>query len=828
MLPRCLHPLALAFGVTVAVRAAPPSADNFIKPPAPSFVAIYRDGWIDLNKNDAKDPYEDAALPVDTRIDDLLGRMTMEEKTAQMVTLYGFPRVVKDELPTDAWATAFWKDGIGNIDEHMNGNTGWKGDLADPVHDLPWSLHARAINEVQRWFIERTRLGIPVDFTDEGIRGLLHSKATSFPAQLGVAAAFDRDLVRTIGRVTGREARALGFTNIYSPILDLARDPRWGRTTETYGEDPFLVGELGVEQVRGIQEQGAASTLKHYAVYSVPSGGRDGGDRDGRSDPQVTWRDVQTIFLHPFRRAVRDAGALGVMASYNDYDGIPIQGSSLFLTDILRREWGFQGYVVSDSRAVERIHTLHHVAPTAADAVRQSVEAGLNIRTNFTKPEEYGDLLRQNVREGKLAPEVIDARVRDILRVKYRLGLFDRPYVADPAAADRIVRAPEHMAAAARAARASLVLLKNAASTLPLDRARLKKVLVTGPMADDAHGWWSRYAPQRLEFVTPLAGLRAKLGSGVEVRYVKGCDLTDANFPESDLFKEPMPEATRSGIVAAVAAAQDVDVIVAVLGENETVSQEGYSRVSLDLPGYQEDLLRALHATGKPVVLVLTNGRPLSVNWAAKHVPAIVEMWFPGEEGGAALADVLLGDYNPGGRLPITFPRSAGQVPYNFPAHPGSQPTDHGQVSGPLFPFGHGLSYTTFAYANLSVTPAKTTAGSAITVSCDLTNTGARAGDEVAQLYVRDDYSSVTTFYRVLRGFTRVTLAPGETKRVTFTLTPEHLQLYNRENRWAVEPGRFTVWVGASSADLRLRGEFTVTGADGSVPHEAPIPDAKP
>jgi beta-glucosidase len=289
-----------------------------------------------------------------------------------------------------------------------------------------------------------------------------------------------------------------------------------------------------------------------------------------------------------------------------------------------------------------------------------------------------------------------------------------------------------------------------------------------------------------------------------------------------------MPDAARTGIAAAVAAAQDVDVIVAVLGENETISQEGSSRVSLDLPGYQEDLLRALHATGKPLVLVLTNGRPLSINWAAKHVPAIVEMWFPGEEGGSALADALLGDFNPGGRLPITFPRSAGQIPYTFLAHPGSQPKDNGQVSGPLFPFGHGLSYTTFAYANLAVTPAKSAAGGEVTVSCDLTNTGARAGDEVVQLYMRDDYSGVTTFYRTLRGFSRVTLAPGETKCVTFTLTPEHLQLYNRESRWVVEPGRFTVWVGASSADLRLRGEFTITAPDGSAPVEEPIPEAKP
>ncbi|HWL17545.1 MAG TPA: glycoside hydrolase family 3 N-terminal domain-containing protein, partial [Opitutus sp.] len=592
---------------------------------------IYREGWIDLNKNGVKDPYEDPSLEVDARIDDLVARMTPDEKTAQLVTLYGFPRVAKDELPTPAWKDAFWKDGLGNIDEHMNGNLGFSGNLPQPEHGLPWSKHARAINDVQRFFIEDTRLGIPVDFTNEGIRGLLHLRASSFPSQLAVASTWDRELVRQIGRVTGREARALGYTNVYSPVLDLARDPRWGRTVESYGEDPFLAGALGVEQVKGIQENRVVSTLKHYAVYSVPKGGRDG---EARTDPQVTWREVQTMFLHPFRRAVREAGALGVMASYNDYDGVPVESSALFLTDILRHEWGFKGYIVSDSNAVEYIHTKHRVAPTPLEAAVQAHEAGLNIRTNFTPPAGYGALLREALKNGRLSMDVLDARVREILRVKYWLGLFDQPYVADPAAADRIVRAPDALVASARAARESIVLLKNEGNALPLAK-NLKRVLVTGPLADNPAGWWSRYGPQDLKFVTPLAGIRAKLGSGVDVRYVQGCAVVDERYPESDVMKEPMSAAVRAGIDEAVAAAKDVDVIVAVLGETESICQESHGRVSLDLPGYQEDLLRALAATGKPLVLGLSNGRPLSVNWAARHVPAIVEMWFPGEEGGA-------------------------------------------------------------------------------------------------------------------------------------------------------------------------------------------------
>lgn len=811
----------LALAAIAPTFAAAPAAEIFVNAAPPA--GIYHDGWIDLNKNGAKDPYEDPTLAVEARIADLLMQMTIEEKTAQMTTLYGFPRVAKDELPTEAWRTAFWKDGIGNIDEHMNGNEGWTNNLAVPKHSLPWSLHARAINEVQRFFIERTRLGVPADFTDEGIRGLLHSRATSFPAQLAVASAFDRELVREIGGIVGREARALGYTNVYSPILDLARDPRWGRTTETYGEDPFLVSELGVEQVRAMQAEGIASTLKHFAVYGVPKGGRDG---EARTDPQVTWRDVQTIYLEPFRRAVRDAGALGVMASYNDYDGVPVEANKLFLTDILRTEWGFKGYVVSDSAAVEFIHEKHRVAPTPADAIRQAVEAGMNVRTNFTPPEAFGNPLRELVRSGRLPASVVDARVGDVLRVKFLLGLFDRPYVADPAAAERSVRTPAHLATAARAARESIVLLKNDGEALPL-RKDLKKILVTGPLADSPRAWWSRYGPQRLEYVTPLAGIRAKVGAGTEVRYAPGCTITGERWPESDVYKVALTEKARAGIAAAVAVAADVDVIVAVLGENGEISQESASRISLDLPGDQEELLEALHATGKPVVLVLTNGRPLTVNWAAKNVPAIVEAWFPGEDGGAAIADILFGDVNPSGRLPITVPKSVGQIPLNFPAHPGSQARDAGQVTGPLYPFGFGLSYTKFGYANLKISPERSGAGATIEVSCEVTNTGRRAGDEVVQLYLRDDYSSVITFEKVLRGFTRVSLAPGETKRVSFTLKPEHLALYDRDQKWTVEPGRFTVTIGASSEDTRLRGNFTITRSDGTAPDEVPIKDAR-
>ena len=782
-------------------------------------MGIYHETWVDLNKNGSKEPYEDSARKVDERVEDLLGRMTPAEKIAQLVTLYGFPRVAKTELPTEAWKSAFWKDGLGNIDEHGNGNFGFSGDLPRPLYALPWSLHARSLNDVQRFFIEDTRLGIPVDFTNEGIRGLLHLKASSFPAQLAVASTWNRGLVREIGRITGREARALGYTNIYSPVLDLARDPRWGRTVETYGEDPFLAAELGVEQVRGIQENRVVSTLKHYAVYSVPKGARDG---QARTDPQVTWREVQTMFLHPFRAAVRKGGALGVMASYNDYDGVPVESSHLFLTEILRQEWGFQGYIVSDSNAVEYIHSKHRVAPTPLEAAVMAHEAGLNIRTNFMRPETHGELLHEAWRQGRLTAAVLDARVREILRVKYWLGLFDHPYVADPLAADRTVRSEEALATSAQAARESIVLLKNEGALLPLSSA-VSRILVTGPLADNAAGWWSRYGPQELNFITPLAGIRAKVRPGVEVRYVEGCAVADANYPESDVFKEDMSESVRQGIERAVAAAVDVDVIVAVMGETEALCQESHGRVNLDLPGYQEELLRALAATGKPLVLVLSNGRPLTVNWAARHVPAILEMWFPGDQGGAALADILFGTANPSGKLPITFPKSVGQIPFNFPTKPAAQARDLGMVDGPLFAFGHGLSYTRFEYGRLRISPERAQVGTVIEVACDVTNVGQRTGDEIVQMYIRDDYSSVTTYDQALRGFARVSLRPGESKTVHFVLQPEHLELYNRAQRWVIEPGRFTVMIGASSADIRLRGNFTLEKPDGSIPDEAPV-----
>lgn len=773
---------------------------------------IYHKDWIDFNKNGVKDVYEDPAQPVEKRVEDLLSQMTVEEKTCQLATLYGYGRVLRDSLPVDGWKEEIWKDGIANIDEMLNGVGGRSVRVEELLY--PFSNHAEAINKVQRWFVEETRLGIPVDFSNEGIHGLNHTKATPLPAPIGVGSTWNRDLVRRAGEIVGREARALGYTNVYAPILDVVRDPRWGRTLECYGEDPYLIAELGIEMVEGIQSQGVASTLKHYAVYSVPKGGRDG---DCRTDPHVAPRELHQLYLYPFRRVIQEAHPLGVMSSYNDWDGVPVTASPYFMTELLRGEYGFDGYTVSDSEAVEYVYTKHHVAESYEDAVRQVLEAGLNVRTNFTSPSDFILPVRRLLAEKRISMATVDKRVAEVLRVKFRLGLFDRPYVEDTKASDRAGGVDRNMDFVREIQRQSLVLLKNE-GVLPLKKGEVRKVLVAGALADEDNFMTSRYGPNRLETVTVLEGLREYLAGSAEVVYAKGCEVTDAAWPESEILPVPMDEGEKAAIADAVEKARDCDVVIAVLGEDAYCTGESRSRTSLDLPGRQQQLLEALHATGKPVVLVLVNGQPLTINWADKHIPAILETWFPSCEGGTVIAEALFGECTPGGKLPVTFPKAVGQIELNFPFKPGShgaQPTygpngtGKTRVLGELYPFGYGLSYTTFEYSDLCVSPLQQPTQGEYTVTCRVTNTGAYAGDEVVQLYVRDKVSSVIAYDSVLRGFERVSLQPGESAEVTFVLTPEDLQLLDRDMRWTVEPGEFELLVGSSSQDIRLRQTVT-------------------
>ena len=762
---------------------------------------IYHKGWIDFNKNGKMDLYENPKAPLEERVQDLLSQMTLEEKSCQMATLYGSGRVLKDALPQDNWKTEVWKDGIGSIDEEHNGLGTFKSE-----YSFPYTKHVDAKHAIQRWFVEETRLGIPVDFTNEGIRGLCHDRATYFPAQCGQGATWNKELIARIGEVEAKEAVALGYTNIYSPILDIAQDPRWGRCVETYGEDPYLVGELGKQMITSLQKHNLVATPKHFAVYSIPVGGRDGKTR---TDPHVAPREMRTLYIEPFRMAFQEAGALGVMSSYNDYDGEPITGSYHFLTEILRQEWGFKGYVVSDSEAVEFISNKHKVADTYEDGIAQAVNAGLNIRTHFTPPADFILPLRKAVDDGKISQETLDKRVAEILRIKFWLGLFDNPYRGNGKQAEQIVHSKEHQAVSLEAARQSLVLLKNETHLLPLSKS-IRSIAVIGPNADEQTQLICRYGPANAPIKTVYQGIKELLPHA-EVIYKKGCDIIDPHFPESEILDFPKTAEEVQLMEEAIRAAKQAEVVVMVLGGNELTVREDRSRTSLNLPGRQEELLKAVCATGKPVILVMLDGRASSINYAAAHVPAILHAWFPGEFCGQAVAEALFGDYNPGGRLAVTFPKSVGQIPFAFPFKPGSDESSSTSVYGALYPFGHGLSYTTFTYSDLHISPSHQGVQGDIHVSCKIKNTGKIKGDEVVQLYLRDEISSVTTYTKVLRGFERISLEAGEEQTVHFRLRPQDLGLWDKNMNFRVEPGSFKVMLGASSTDIRLHGQFEIT-----------------
>lgn len=661
---------------------------------------IYHKGWIDFNKNGKMDLYENPKAPLEDRVQDLLSQMTLEEKTCQMATLYGSGRVLKDALPQNNWKTEVWKDGIGNIDEEHNGLGAFKSE-----YSFPYAKHVNAKHTIQRWFVEKTRLGIPVDFTNEGIRGLCHDRATYFPAQCGQGATWNKKLIARIGEVEAKEAVALGYTNIYSPILDIAQDPRWGRCVETYGEDPYLVGELGKQMITSLQKYNLVATPKHFAVYSIPIGGRDGKTR---TDPHVAPREMRTLYIEPFRMAFQEAGALGVMSSYNDYDGEPITGSYHFLTEILRQEWGFKGYVVSDSEAVEFISNKHKVADTYEDGIAQAVNAGLNIRTHFTPPADFILPLRKAVDNGKISQETLDKRVAEILRIKFRLGLFDNPYRGNGKQAEQIVHSKEHQAVSLEAARQSLVLLKNETNLLPLSKS-IRSIAVIGPNANEQTQLICRYGPANAPIKTVYQGIKELLPH-TEVIYKKGCDIIDPHFPESEILDFPKTAEEVQLMEEAIRAAKQAEVVVMVLG-------------------------------GKP----------------------------------------------------------------------GSDESSSTSVYGALYPFGHGLSYTTFTYSDLHISPSHQGVQGDIHVSCKIKNTGKIKGDEVVQLYLRDEISSVTTYTKVLRGFERISLKAGEEQTVHFRLRPQDLGLWDKNMNFRVELGSFKVMLGASSTDIRLHGQFEIT-----------------
>ncbi|MDE1191636.1 MAG: glycoside hydrolase family 3 N-terminal domain-containing protein [Arachidicoccus sp.] len=767
--------------------------------------SIYHKDWIDLNKNGKKDIYEDPSQPIDARVKNLLSQMTVDEKTCQLATLYGWKRVLKDSLPTQAWKDSIWKDGIANIDEEFNGFEEWgrrdKSTLATNIVHHIWGM-----NEVQRFFIEQTRLGVPADFTNEGIRGVEAYIATSFPTEMNMGMTWDKELVYKEGQIEGAEAKALGYSNVYAPIMDVARDQRWGRLEESFGEAPYLVAQLGYQMCIGMQEQGIASTLKHFAVYSANYAAREGL---ARTDPQIPEREMRDIELYPFEYVIEKAHPKGVMSSYNDYDGVPISGSKYWLTDVLRNKFGFKGYVVSDSDALEYLYNKHHVAADFKDAVYQALTAGMNVRTTFVPPNDMIIAARELVKENKLPVSVLDSRVADVLRVKFEVGLFDHPYVEDVKHSENIVNSAEHEAVSLRASRESIVLLKNADNILPFNKS-INKVAVIGPNATNDSYAHTHYGPSGTKSVNVLEGIENKLGKD-KVLYAKGCELVDKHWPESEILPVPPNATEQAQIDSAVAVAKQADVSIVVLGGNTKTAGESKSRTNLDLPGYQSNLIQAIQAIGKPVVVVLLGSQPMTINWIDKYIPGIIYAGYPGSNGGTAIADVLFGDYNPGGKLSMTFPKSVGQLPLHFPAKPNSQ-SDAGEtarIKGLLYPFGFGLSYTTFKYSNLIV-PKTVPLNNDVKISVDVTNTGKVAGDNVVQLYTRDSVSSVTTFEKNLAGFERVHLNPGETKTVNFTIANNDLKLWNREMQHVVEPGDFIAMIGNSSADIQIKSVFTM------------------
>ncbi len=746
----------------------------------------------------APPPYRDPRRPVEQRVADLLSRMTLEEKVAQMEGAWENRQFFSDPqslfvdeqgnfLPERA--AVLLKNGLGEISR--------------PSENRGPRQEAEYTNTVQKWFKDNTRLGIPVLFHDECLHGHVAPQGTSYPQAIALASTWDTVLVENVFTATSAEARATGVHHCLAPVLDLARDPRWGRTEETYGEDPYLVSHIGLAAIHGFQGTGpidsahVMATAKHFAVHGQPEGGTN------VAPGNYSERVIREYFLKPFEVAVEEGHVRTVMASYNEIDGIPSHSNKHLLDDILRREWGFDGAIVSDYFGITDLLNLHHVAATKEDAAKMALEAGVEIELPFEAA--YPSLIEQ-VHQGRVSEAMIDKAVAHLLRAKFEAGLFENPYV-DPDYSEKIVNNTEHQQLALQAAHEAIVLLKNEKSLLPLVKSKYKKIAVIGPNAADLHLGGYSNNPGRGTSI--LQAIKDKVGSSAEVLYSEGCKITET-LPDWDANKVVLGDAALNAkrIQEAVVVARKADIVILALGENEQTSREAWAadhlgdRDSLDLLGNQDDLVKAVLATGKPVIVFLQHGRPNSINYIAENVPAVLDGWYLGQEGGTAVADVLFGDYNPGGKLPITVPRSVGQLPDYYYQKPSAKRGFLGASIKPLFPFGWGLSYTSFKYDNLRLAPNAIGPQGTTVVSVDVTNTGKVAGAEVAQLYIRDEVSSVTRPIKELRGFHRVTLDPGKTETVTFALGPDELSFLDREMHRVVEPGSFNIMVGGNSVDL--------------------------
>ena len=770
------------------------------------------------DKDKAKPPdtpkYRDPALTVDDRVADLLSRMTLEEKIGQIAPS-GNPKTEVID-PTGTYTTDTASAVL---------NRWW-----DP--DLDFTPRKAAIlrNGVQRYIKEKTRLGIPELFMGEALHGFMEFGSTSFPQALGLASTFDPDLMHLVFTAAGEEAGSAGAGQVFSPVLDIARDPRWGRTEETYGEDPFLAARMGVAAITGLQGEAFSinrhhviATAKHFAVHGQPEGGTN------TAPGNYSERIIRENFLVPFQAAVEEAHVGSVMASYNEIDGIPSHVNPWLLNRVLRQEWGFRGYVTSDGDGLQMLIGTHHVAANKPDAARLAIAAGVDY--DLSDGSVYRTLLWQ-VKQGYVPESDVDRAVARVLATKFRLGLFENPYV-DPDYAEKTTNSAEHRQIALKAAQETLVLLKNDKNLLPLDLSKLKTIAVIGPNAADLHlGGYSRMPSHSIPI---LQGIRDRVGTKAKVVYAQGCQFTAGKqdwhgwFEDNAKLVDPATQADK--IKEAVDAAKSADVAIVVVGENEATNREAWSeqhlgdRDSLELLGAQNDLVKAVVETGTPTVVLLINGRPLAVNYIAEHVPAILEGWYLGQEGGTAAANVLFGNVNPGGKLPITFPHSVGDLPDFYNHKPSANRTYAFSTRKPLFAFGYGLSYTTFKFDNLRVEPAQIQTRGTAKVSVDITNTGSREGDEVPQLYIHQKIASVTRPVMQLKGFQRTTLKPGEKKTVEFTITPETLSMLDTDMHKVVESGIFEIMVGPSS-DHTTTVPLAVIGANGAngMPPQPPPP----
>jgi beta-glucosidase len=747
--------------------------------------------------------YRNPNLAIEDRVADLLSRMTLEEKVHELMGGSEGQAEVID--PTGTFTTEQARAAFAQWDS--------------PDYALTPRRSAILRNSVQRYLREKTRLGIPNLFMGESLHGFMEYHSTSFPQALGLASTWDPELVHQVFTAAGDEAGSRGAGQVFSPVLDIARDPRWGRTEETYGEDPYLASRMGVAAITGLQGDSwlidrhhVMATAKHFAVHGQPEGGTN------TAPGNYSERIIRENFLVPFQAAVQEARVGSVMASYNEIDGVPSHVNPWLLDKVLRQEWGYRGFVTSDGDGLQMLVNTHHVVANKAEAGRRAIAAGVDY--DLSDGSVYRTLIRQ-VQEGTVPLSDVDRAAARVLTAKFRLGLFDNPYV-DPDKAEQITGSAEHQQLAEKAAEEVMVLLKNEKNTLPLQLDKLKTIAVIGPNAGDVHlGGYSR---EPAHGVSVVDGIRARVGTKANVVYAEGCKITTARPGFRGWFDDNVrlvdAKTQEDSVRAAADAAKKADVAILVVGENESTNREAWSeghlgdRDSLDLLGAQNALVQAVVETGTPTVVLLLNGRPLSINYITEHVPAIVEGWYLGEEGGTAAARVLFGDVNPGGKLPITFPHSVGDLPDFYNRKPS---TDRGYAFGnkkPLYPFGYGLSYTTFKFDNLRVEPSTIVTGGTAKVTVDVTNTGNREGDEVPQLYVHQRVASVTRPLMQLQAFRRIALKAGEKRSVEFTVTPAMLSMLDMDMHKVVEPGIFDIMVGPSS-DKTTSVKLAVTGAHG-------------